>query len=78
MDTNDRERVEAYRVVWDLDNHNGGLVLVLQKDRVFHRIHAPAQLQMLVDLLRNEQPIFYDHRRKLLQTADEPVGEYDG
>ncbi len=37
-----------------------------------------AEAMLLIDLLRNEKPIFYDSAIKHLQTSVEAVGEGDG
>jgi hypothetical protein len=38
-------------------------------------METPQEMMMLVDLLRNEKPIYYDRKYNLITTGIEPVGE---
>ena len=38
----------------------------------------PARASLLIDLLRNEKPVYWTHGHDILWTGREPVGEEEG
>jgi hypothetical protein len=69
-------QVTAYYVFWDVDGHNGNIQLNLA-DNTGWAIggQTPEEMHMLVDLLRNESPIYFEDTSRLLIVGSEPVGE---
>lgn len=70
------EIVEKYQVAWQHSSHVGVVKLSFQGG-------GGKQIQPLtfedysamVDMLRNEKPVWYDENQALLATFHEPVGE---
>ena len=69
-------QVTAYYVFWDVDDHNVNIQLNLA-DNTGWAIggQTPEEMHMLVDLLRNESPIYFEDTSRLLIVGSEPVGE---
>lgn len=68
--------IESYRLYWDLDNRFGGFIIRPEGGDTFHiRATDATEFMAFSDLLRNEKPLYFDPRRKLIQTGPEPVGE---
>jgi hypothetical protein len=74
-------QVARYYSRWDMDNHDGRIALYdagnsLLDNRVFSN---PDEFQVIVGLLRYEQPLWFDDASKHLRTGfginGEPVGE---
>ncbi len=76
-----QHQIVRYYARWDLDNHNGRITLYdLSNSYVETRIYDnPEEFQLIVDLLRNEKPLWFDDGPKWLKTgygaSGEPVGE---
>ncbi len=77
-------QVVSYRVKWNLNSHTGQIYVHVpsgspQPPYVTSYVltpTSPQEMQMLVDLLRNEKPIQYDTSTKELQLGEyELVGE---
>ena len=74
MDKN--EKISGYREVWDLNDHRGGVVLIMEAgDTTYLRLENPAEFNAVIDILRNEKPVYYDRKRQFIQTGEEPIGE---
>lgn len=76
-----QHQIARYYSRWDLDNHNGRITLytptnALVETRVYNN---PEEFRLIVDLLRNEKPLWFDDSPKWLKTGfaatGEPVGE---
>lgn len=68
--------VVGYRTLWNAtDNHGQLWILFADQTGKLFDTETPQEMMMLVDLLRNEKPIYYDHQHNLIMTGIEPVGE---
>lgn len=68
--------VEKYQLGWQHAAHKGSLVLLFQGGGFKQLNNMPAQdYQAMVDLLRNEAPVWYDDNQSLLASTHELVGE---
>jgi|RhiMetdeSRZDD1v2_1073273.scaffolds.fasta_scaffold570722_2 hypothetical protein len=76
----------SYKVKWNLNSHTGQIDVQLWAGNLGGNPHAtftatlqpqtPAEMQMLVDLLRNEKPIEFDTASKELRLGEwESAGE---
>ncbi len=76
-------KVFDYRAFWDCQNKSGRLELhgLATGGRygvdttITVEVAEPDEMRMLVDLLRNENPVFYDRAAGTLETGQEFVGE---
>ncbi|NOR78712.1 MAG: hypothetical protein GQ523_09935 [Methanophagales archaeon] len=68
--------VESYQVGWKHDGKYGIIVLFFEGGES-HKIDylSYEDYSAMVDMLRNEKPVWYDENRALLATYKEPVGE---
>jgi len=75
-------RVDSYDVKWN-EKLNWGMLtftVVFQAgtghDQTTHKIICPAdEMALLVDLMRNEAPLYYDPATNVFSTILEPAGE---
>ena len=77
--------VLSYSAKWNLNNHTGQIVLKVSAATLSNpyatvvatlQVQTPEELNMLVDLLRNEKPIEYDSTSKELRLGEwEVTGE---
>ena len=75
----------SYKVKWNLNSHTGQIDVKLWAGNLSNpqatvtatlQPQTPQEMQMLVDLLRNEQPIEYDSTTKELRLGEwEVAGE---
>jgi hypothetical protein len=82
-----RYNITDYSATWDFDQHYGRFVFYWEDENnpgpdiansnwlYAPRIYNPAEFQVMIDLLRNENPISYDSNTKRLMTGKEPPGE---
>lgn len=71
-----REAITGYNARWDLNSHHGYLWLWRRNGGNFQqRIESPAEFSAIIDLLRNEKPIFFDTSDWSIHVGREPVGE---
>ena len=74
-------QVARYYSRWDLDNHNGRIAIYdVGNNELDNRVYSDRQeFRLIVDLLRNEKPLWFDTTAKHLRTGfgstGEPVGE---
>lgn len=69
-------QVLSYVVFWDIDGHFGNIQLNLSNNSGWAiGGQTPEEMMMLVDLLRNEKPIYFIDTTRLLVVGSEPVGE---
>jgi hypothetical protein len=75
------EPVARYYARWDLDNHDGRIALYDPANNYLdNRVYSDREeFQLIVGLLRNEKPLWFDTSAKHLRTgfgaSGEPVGE---
>lgn len=68
--------VEKYQLGWQHKAHKGSLVLLFQGGGFKQLDNLLAQdYQAMVDLLRNEAPVWYDDNQSVLASTHEMVGE---
>lgn len=66
----------GYRTFWNAtDNHGQIWILFADETGKLFDTETPEEMMMLVDLLRNEKPIYYDIQHNFIMTGLEPVGE---
>lgn len=65
--------IESYKITWNVKSDEG--VILLQTEEGVEQLLADsaAEAMLLLDILRNESPVFYNDG--LLFTGFEPVGE---
>lgn len=72
-------RVERYYARWSPFNHDGYIVIYTEGGggTAFDetQFQTPAEFQIVVDLLRNEKPVWWDPADQRLYVSNEPVGE---
>ena len=67
------KKVESYKITWNVSNDEG-IILLQTADGIEQLLaDSAAEASLLVDILRNEQPVFVENN--LLFTGFEPVGE---
>lgn len=77
--------VLSYGFRWDLDDHKGVIQLNLSNGfRWYIPGQTPGELHMIIDILRNEKPVYFDDEAHALflpfpwggpTAGGEPVGE---
>jgi hypothetical protein len=73
--------VGSYYSRWDLDTHEGRIQLYDTGNTLlhFHNTNSPEEFLVLLDMLRNEKPLWFEDTRIQLRTGlgvpREPVGE---
>jgi hypothetical protein len=76
--------IASYYSRWDLDNHNGRVALYdATNNQLDNRVYtSPEEFQVIMDLLRNEKPLWFDTGEATIRTgfgaSGEPVGEEEG
>jgi hypothetical protein len=68
--------IESYKITWNVKSDEG--IILLQTEEGVEQLLADsaAEAMLLLDILRNESPVFYNDG--LLFTGFEPVGEGEG
>jgi len=72
------ERVNTYYARWSPTKHTGYVVLYWSggsKTLPEQSFQSPTEFQIIVDLLRNEKPVWWDEPTSRLFCHNEPVGE---
>lgn len=70
--------VKSYYARWSPPRHHGYIQIYWQGgSQVFPEasFDSPAEFQIVVDLLRNEKPVWWDEATERLYAHYEPVGE---
>ncbi|MDT9546443.1 MAG: hypothetical protein HQ516_04195 [Chlorobium sp.] len=69
--------VASYYSRWDIKNHTGRIALYDSANQEIenHAFSEPAEFQVIVSMLRNEKPLWYETEAKHLRTGNEPTGE---
>ncbi len=69
--------VASYYSRWDLNEHKGRIALYDSSNQLIeNRIYKdPSEFQVVVSMLRNEKPLWFDTEVHHLRTGSEPVGE---
>lgn len=69
------QEIQSYKVTWRPTENVGMIHLCLADGAASVPIDSAMEMMMLVDLLRNESPVYYDARHEVVLTGFEPVGE---
>lgn len=74
-----KRNIDKYLVFWNAAANEGQLTLELAGDEdprtaTIH-LDSPQEGSLLLDILRNESPVYYDDEYELIITGMEPVGE---
>jgi hypothetical protein len=74
------EQVARYYSRWDLDSHNGRIALYdAGNSTIDNRVYNdPEEFQVIVGILRNERPLWFDTNTKHLRTGFGSTGEPSG
>lgn len=69
--------IVQYHALWDMDGHFGRIQLRGQNGTwsPTKEFKDPAEFQVILDLLRNERPIYHDIDSDRIGTTIEPIGE---
>ena len=71
-------QVTKYYARWSPPRHHGYVVIYWDggsKTFPESNFSNPTEFQIVLDLLRNEKPIFWDEPTERLYASNEPVGE---
>jgi len=73
-------QIARYYSRWDLDSHDGRIALYdASNNELDNRVYTSAEeFQLIVDLLRNESPLWFDTVVRHLRTGFGATGEPDG
>lgn len=71
-------KIESYAIMWNVDTNQGSINLLLEGDgsRMLH-IDSAEEGSLLLDILRNEDPVYVHNNHNQIITGIEPVGEGD-
>lgn len=70
--------VMQYIAAWNSTSKKGDIKLALANGTIeVLQVSDASELMMLMDMLRNENPVFYDKRQQTIQTGGEHVGEQE-
>ena len=73
------KKIEKYALIWKVDQNEGSLHLTLKGDETAQMlIDSAAEASLVLDMLRNEAPVYADPEHNLLTTGLEPAGEGEG
>ncbi|MCP8310271.1 MAG: hypothetical protein L6M37_05300 [Candidatus Methylarchaceae archaeon HK02M1] len=67
--------VKGYKAYWRPEMNYGVLTIYYGTTFNQQKIESPQELLILVDLLRNEKPVWFHTVTKAIVTGVEPVGE---
>ncbi len=71
-----RQIIERYAFFWNTKANEGHMHFQFSdgsRGQAF--LDSPQEGQLLLDVLRNEQPVYYDDAHDMIMTGLEPVGE---
>ncbi|KZK74696.1 MAG: hypothetical protein A3K90_09670 [Pelodictyon luteolum] len=69
--------VASYYSRWDIHTHTGRIALYDSSCQLIenHAFTDPAEFQVVVSMLRNEKPLWYETEAHHLRAGNEPAGE---
>ena len=71
-----RKEIEQYAFYWHYKGNEGYIQLLLADGTTGQvQIDSAAEGSLLLDVLRNEKPVYWDSDHELIMTGLEPVGE---
>lgn len=70
--------IERYRLTWRPADQAGMILLDLAKGGVAHlHLHNTEEARFMIDVLRNESPVYFDEQHSIILTGFEHAGEDD-
>ncbi|MDJ0707239.1 MAG: hypothetical protein QNJ46_28525 [Leptolyngbyaceae cyanobacterium MO_188.B28] len=71
------KRILEYQAGLNTDQHRGRIILKLEGETGMPEmgVFDPPEFHAIIDILRNEKPLYYDRDLKQLWTLHEPTGE---
>ena len=72
--------IDRYKAYWSI-SYNLGRVSVWkegQEETWNFQVDSTGEFSLVIDLLRNEKPVYYDPEAEIIGGANEPVGEGEG
>jgi hypothetical protein len=75
-----RRKIEKYAVFWNVTANEGQIIFQLTEREAGPGtatllLDSPQEGQLVLDILRNEEPVYYDDEHDLIMTGLEGVGE---
>lgn len=70
------KEIEAYHIIYNARANEGQIMLKMKDGGVESvLLDSPSEGTLLLDILRNESPVYYDEEHGLVMTGIEGVGE---
>lgn len=70
------KEIKSYKIIYHQESHSGMIHLHMADKTTQHfPFQGEGEAALLLDILRNEKPVFYDKKGELFCTGFEPVGE---
>ena len=71
-----RREIERYSFFWNVRANEGHFIFQLRESTTATLfLDSPQEGQLLLDVLRNEKPVFFDEEHEIILTGLESVGE---
>lgn len=69
-------KIESYTILWNADTDDGNINLLLEGGAArMVSVDSAAECSLLIDILRNEDPVYIHARHNQIITGMEPIGE---
>lgn len=69
-------KIEKYQMAWNAGKNEGMLILLTEDGGTVNQpIDSAEEGYFLMDMLRNEEPVFYNAEADIIVTGFEPIGE---
>ena len=70
------QEIKGYAFFWNVKGNEGTLQLQLSNETRGHLlVDSPQEGLLLLDILRNESPVYYEEKNGMIMTGLELVGE---
>ena len=70
------KEVLSYSAFWSLTQTRGAIVVEIEKGKfITIDVATASELQLCIDMLRNEKPVYFETVKQYLRLGREPVGE---
>ncbi len=67
--------INKYTAYWNVENHEGNLRIFFSDGSTTLHFTNPSEFHAVIDILRNEKPVFTNSDYKYVATSYETVGE---
>ncbi|EAR03054.1 hypothetical protein [Maribacter sp. HTCC2170] len=72
------KKVLSYSAMWNYKKSEGGIGLEISKGKhVTLSVKNPMEILLGLDMLRNEEPVYYNDVEQYIRLGKEPVGTWD-